>query len=272
MTNPRGDFIWYELMTTDPAAARDFYGAVIGWDIADAGMTIPNGAEYRLIARPDGGHAGGLLTLSEAMCEAGARPLWAGYIHCPEVDASVERLRAAGGHVLMAPTTLPSGRMAMVADPQGAPFYLMDPMPPEGEPEAVSDVFSETEPYRCGWNELACPDPDAAVAFYADLCGWEKVDTMDMGEYGPYHFMMNGPVRLGAIYTAQGGGQGGAPAHWTCYFRVPDIEAADAAIRAHDGTVRQDMHQVPGGDWIVTATDPQGADFAVVGGREQDDG
>ena len=35
MANPHGSFIWYELMTPDPAAAKRFYDAVVGWNIDD---------------------------------------------------------------------------------------------------------------------------------------------------------------------------------------------------------------------------------------------
>ena len=66
-------FIWYELMTNDPLAARAFYGAVVGWDIEEQ----PAGdMDYRMIGRSDGGNAGGVLRLTDAMCDQGARPGW----------------------------------------------------------------------------------------------------------------------------------------------------------------------------------------------------
>ena len=76
MTDPdTGAFIWYELMTPDPDAAKTFYDAVIGWDIAprDPGE---GGMDYRMIRRSDGGMAGGVLALSREMLEGGARPAW----------------------------------------------------------------------------------------------------------------------------------------------------------------------------------------------------
>jgi predicted enzyme related to lactoylglutathione lyase len=47
MSSLSGTFVWYELLTTDPAAAADFYTSVVGWTDADAGM--PDG-EYRLFS------------------------------------------------------------------------------------------------------------------------------------------------------------------------------------------------------------------------------
>ncbi len=256
-----GQFIWYELMTPDPLGAAAFYGAVVGWTIPGIGHDMPTGANYRMIGRPDGGNAGGVLQLTPAMLDHGARPLWIGYVETPDVAASIAQVIAAGGSVLMPEQELPAGRMAMVSDPFGAPFYLMDPTPPPGQPDAVSDVFSETATHRCGWNELACPDAEAALGFYTGLLGWESPSAMDMGPLGQYHFIGHNGVPIGGIYRSADGGSPG----WTFYFRVPDIHAATAAIPAHGGTVTHELHEVPGGDWTVMATDPQGAAFALVG-------
>ena len=76
------------------------------------------------------------------------------------------------------------GRVAMVTDPQGAPFYIMKPLPPEGDPNAKSDVFSADGVQRVGWNELSTSDPVAARRFYGDQFGWTSDDFMPMGEQG----------------------------------------------------------------------------------------
>ena len=97
MTDPdTGAFIWYELMTPDPDAAKTFYDAVIGWDIAprDPGE---GRMDYRMIRRSDGGMAGGVLALSREMLDGGARPAWYGYVHVADVDAAKQAFVAAGG-------------------------------------------------------------------------------------------------------------------------------------------------------------------------------
>ena len=72
MANPAGSFIWYELMTPDPAGSKRFYDAVVaGWTIE----AQPSGdMDYRMITRSDGGHSGGVLRLTEEMQRHGARP------------------------------------------------------------------------------------------------------------------------------------------------------------------------------------------------------
>ena len=69
-----GSFIWYELITSDPAAAKQFYDAVVGWNIDSEPMSAD--MDYRAIGRSDGGSAGGVLKLSEDMAKHGARPVW----------------------------------------------------------------------------------------------------------------------------------------------------------------------------------------------------
>src|SRR6478672_1326094 len=148
---PRGDFIWYELMTPDPDGAKAFYDAVVGWNV-EAQSSFPNG--YRMIGRSDGKSAGGVLPLNDEMQQHGARPTWLGYILVTDVDRSVAAIEQAGGKAPMPAFDIPNvGRVAMVTDPQGAPFYIMKPTPPQGDPAAKSDVFSPTEQQRVGWNE-----------------------------------------------------------------------------------------------------------------------
>src|SRR3546814_12140870 len=97
------------------------------------------------------------------MRAGGARPGWMGYLEVADVDAAVAAIEADGGAVHMPATDLPVGRIAMVSDPQGAVFYVMDPIPPEGMEGMESDVFSLTEAQHIRWNELATSDPGAAV-------------------------------------------------------------------------------------------------------------
>jgi len=152
------------------------------------------------------------------------------------------------------------GRIAMVADPQGAPFYVMRATPPE--PKAQSDVFSTSEQQRVGWNELSTTDPLAARKFYAGQFGWDDSQFMDMGEMGEYRFLERSGTRIGALC----GVMPGQPPRWRYYIRVPSIAKAKETVEAKGGTIHMGPHQVPTGDYIIIGRDPQGAEFALVGG------
>ena len=257
-------FIWYELMTTDPATAKRFYDAVVGWNIATE--SVAPGIEYRMIGRSDGGNAGGVMTLTDEMQSKGARPVWLGYIHDEDVDARVAAIKADGGTAMMEPWDQPGvGRLAMVTDPAGAPFYLMDPIPPEGDPNAVSDVFSVDQPQRVRWNELSTTDPDGAVDFYTRHFGWRQEGDMDMGEFGKYRFINQGGRMIGAIMRKM---PQMPVSLWTYYIGVDDIDRAAAAVTDGGGTILQGPMEIPGGEFSLNALDPQGASFGLVGPRK----
>ena len=255
-----GAMIWYELMTTDPAGAGDFYGAVVpGWKFSEP-QSGP--VEYRMIGRSDGGNAGGVLKLDQAMLDHGAKPVWLGYVCVDDVDAIVAEVLRRGGKTLMAGNDIPNvGRIALVTDPQGVPFYVMKPTPPE--PNAKSDVFSPDAEQRISWNELSTSDPAAARKFYTELFGWGSDEFMDMGPVGEYRFLEHDGTRIGALCGVMPGGQ----SQWRYYFRVPSIAKAKEVAEANGSTIHMGPHQVPTGDYIIIGSDPQGAEFALVGGQ-----
>lgn len=263
MPNKHGEFIWYELLTDDSDAALPFYSALLGWQATDSGQP---GMDYRILqARdPDTGEwlgVGGMLTLTDEMRQGGARPVWLGYIGVDDVDQTLAGLVDAGGQVQMPATDIPDvGRIAMVTDPQGTPFYVM-----RGFSDGTSLAFAADKPRvgHCAWNELVTSDPDAAKAFYFEAFGWRKDGEMDMGPMGHYEFI-RGNGLIGAIMPK--------PADmprplWHYYFRCADIDNAVTAIADNGGTILHGPDEIPGGDFIVKGFDPQGALFALVGAR-----
>lgn len=257
---PRGDFIWYELMTTDGEGAKAFYDSVVGWNIGEG---APEFNGYRMIGRSDGKFAGGVLPLTDEMQQHGARPTWLGYIHVANVDGAVRDIEQAGGKALMPAFDIPNvGRIAMVADPQGAPFYVMKPM---SEDDQQSDVFSPTEAQRVRWNELSTTDPEAAVDFYRRQFGWGQEGDMDMGEMGKYRFIQSGATAIGAVMRKPP--QLPVPV-WSYYIGVDDVSRAVEAINAGGGKVVNGPMEIPGGEFALNGIDPQGAAFGLVGPRK----
>jgi uncharacterized protein len=254
MANNHGDFVWYELMTTDADAATTFYGAVLGWKI---GKPASDGFDYREIQAEDDAYIGGILALTPEM--QGCPPGWVGYIAVDNVDASVSSIEKAGGRLCMPARDLEGvGRFAMVADPQGVQFYVMTSVMAEPSEAFAGD---RPRPGHCAWNELATTDQGAAMAFYTSQFGWAKEGEMDMGQMGIYEFLRHGSI-IGAMMTK--------PAElpvaaWTYYFRVADIDSAVGRVKSSGGQVMHGPQEVPGGDWIINAMDPQGAMFALVG-------
>ena len=141
------NFIWYELMTTDVAAAETFYKNVVGWrpePFAGMDYVVFNAGE-RAVA--------GLMLLPEEAKAMGTPPCWLGYIHANDVDAATASLKKAGGAVHKEPSDIPEvGRFSVVADPAGRCLHADDPARPRpgaagtGRGRAMSAGASSTRP------------------------------------------------------------------------------------------------------------------------------
>lgn len=250
-------FIWYELMTSDQDAAIAFYGAVVGWSANDQTMAELD-FRYSLLSM-GGPPIAGLMQLTSEMTASGAKPGWIGVIGAADTDEAARRVKEAGGAVYAGPDDIPNvGRFAMVADPGGAVYEIMTPIPPEEEPKAVPPMT----PGHVGWHELySSMGQEKAFAFYADQYGWTTTDQMDMGPMGTYRIFAAGGPHIGGMMDKPAEMPASA---WSFYFVVKGIDAAVQRIEANGGKLMMGPHEVPGGDWIVQAIDPQGAHFALV--------
>jgi predicted enzyme related to lactoylglutathione lyase len=248
-------FIWYELLTTDQEAAEAFYKAVVGWNMADAGQP---GMRYTILSAGDRG-MGGLMELPAEAREAGGKPGWIGYIGVADTDAMAADIASAGGTIHRPPDDIPDvGRFAVVADPGGAVFALLTPLPrDDAPPPADPDA-----PGLVSWRELYSSLGDqAALDFYGPRFGWETIEAMDMGPMGIYRIFGADGVQMGGMMNLPPNIPASA---WGFYFNVEGIDGAVERIEAHGGEIIVRPHQVPGGGWIVLARDPQGAAFALV--------
>jgi predicted enzyme related to lactoylglutathione lyase len=246
-------FKWYELMTTDTDAAITFYRRVIGWEAKDSGLPGP---AYTILSVGASG-VGGVLRLTQEMCEGGACPCWVGYIAVDDVDAYAARVTAAGGKVIREPADIAGVlRFAVVADPYGAAFVLFRGMSPQAMVPATAGMQG-----TIGWHELHAGDGVGAFAFYSRLFGWTKADTLDMGPMGVYQTFAAGGEAVGGMMTRVPE----MPATtWLYYIYVDGIDAAVARATEAGGKLLMGPHPVPGGQWIAQLLDPQGAMFAMM--------
>lgn len=268
MANKHGEFIWYELCADDADAAQRFYSAILGWRVSDSGQSD---VDYRILHARDEDTGewrpvGGLMQLSEEMKQGGARPVWLGYIGVDDVDRTVADITAMGGSVQMPATDIPGvGRIAMVTDPQGTPFYVT-----RGSSDETSLAFASDRPRvgHCAWNELVTSDPEAAKAFYFKAFGWTKDGEMDMGPMGAYEFIRHKlSHHKGVIGAVMPKPEDMPVPMWHYYFRVGDIDVAFQAVTDNGGQILHGPDEIPGGDFVVKGFDPQGALFALVGTR-----
>jgi predicted enzyme related to lactoylglutathione lyase len=249
MQSEAGRFVWSDLNTTDPEAARAFYPKFTGWGTtAWDGSAMP----YTMWMVGDR-HVGGCMELHGDAKAMGAPPHWLPYIASDDVDATVALANSLGGRTLMPPMDIENiGRWAILQDPQGAVFAAWKSARPGGERATGVGTFS--------WHELATSDPVAAFEFYGRLFGWAKTDAMDMGPQGTYQMYGQGGETYGGIYNK---GDMPFPPHWLCYVTVANAADAAGIIKDNGGRVLNGPMQVPGGGTIAQCLDPQGAAFAV---------
>jgi uncharacterized protein len=254
LVREHGRFAWYELMTTDMAAATAFYAKVVGWGVQD--VSTPDLA-YTVFAAGEV-PVSGLLDLPEAARKMGAAPRWMGYVGVDDVNASVERISRLGGAVYVPPTDSNIGRIAVVADPQTAILALVEGLKPGPEQPAEPD-----QPGCVGWHELLAANWQQALEFYGETFGWQKANT-EIGATNTYQlFSLDGQM-IGGMFTKRPVEQ--VP-YWLYYFNVGDIDAAIERVRAAGGKIFEGPFEVPEGSWIARCIDPQGAIFALQGTR-----
>lgn len=243
-----GRFVWHELYTPNAAAAREFYGSVLGWQVE----SWEQDASYQMFVAPSG-------PLGASVETPGVPPRWVSLIGTDDVDATVEAAKRLGGSVVTEPASIPNvGRYAVLADPHGGVFGVYasqsEESPPEGPPG----------PGEFSWHELATTvDPREALPFYAELFGWTINRTADMGgELGIYLVFELDGVALGGMFDKGSSGRPG-PAYWLGYVRVDDLEAAVASATAAHASLLVPPMTVPSGERIAQLADPDGGLFAL---------
>jgi predicted enzyme related to lactoylglutathione lyase len=246
----QGEFVWYELATTDPAAAATFYNTVVGW----TAEPVPQ-MQYTIF-EASGARVAGLMPLPDQARAQNVPPHWVGYLHVDDVDLAAKRAEHAGAVLRYGPEDIPNiGRFAVMTDPDGAPFDLFKPATPESATETPPMT-----PGHVGWHELMSPRGDAAFGFYAGMFGWTRGQALHMGPSGVYQMFDYGGRTRGGIMKAPAGAKAG----WMFYFVVAGIDAAETRVKQAGGKVCNGPMEVPGGAWILQCQDPQNAFFALV--------
>jgi len=238
----RGRFVWHELVTPDAAAAHVFYGKAIGWKP----QPWEEDASYVMFAAQRG-------PIGATVAGNGSASHWLPYIGTGDIDATIELAKQQGGSVVKEVDTMSSGsRHAVLQDPYGAEFGVYESAEDYGK-------ITPPQPGEHSWHELISTDHEGAFDFYSALFGWENIVEHDMGPMGKYLIYGVGDERLGGMMTMT---SGPSPS-WLSYVHVKDVNQTAKKVKSAGGQVINGPLEVPGGDWIVQAVDPQGAMFAA---------
>jgi predicted enzyme related to lactoylglutathione lyase len=214
-----GKFVWFDLVTPDPAAARSFYGKVFGWNF----QAVAGGEDYSIITvggRPVGGV---FQPAPRTGTPAGTR--WLSFASVGEMSTALARLERTGFTKVLGTTQVPGrGQQAIVRDPQGAVVGLMHSS--SGDP-----ADAPVGPGEFFWVDLYTTDPVAAAAAYSYV-GYRVVPAgEDQGER--VLLESRGYARAGITPLPEGAREAG----WLPYVQVEDVAATLAAATAAGGRV-----------------------------------
>jgi predicted enzyme related to lactoylglutathione lyase len=238
---------WVDLSSPDLSGAKAFYGALFGWTATEGS---PEAGGYCIFQK----HGKNVAGLGPIMDPA-QPPAWMTYVSVQDADATMAKVTAAHGTVLVAPMdVLDVGRMAVFTDTTGAALAIWQPRSHIG-----ADLANE--PGTFTWNELQTRDTAAATSFYRAVFGW-GADTRQDGPMS-YTEWKRGDDSVGGMMDMPAEVPPQIPAYWLVYFAVDDCDASVTQATGLGGaTLLAPMDVAPGR--FAVLSDPTGAVFAVI--------
>lgn len=239
---PAGTPAWTDLTVPSVAAAREFYGPLLGWAFT-VGAPESGGYTTATVA----GHR--VAGLGEPVGDADGTPQWCVYLATDDINATLARTGAAGGRIAVPATPIATmGTMAIVVDPTGAPFGVW-----QSSAHTGWDVVEE--PGAVAWTEVMSDDQPLSLAFYRHVL---ELDAEDLSSDG----FVYATLRRGEVPVA-GVGRTDERAAWTVYFAVTDVDAAADQAVAGGGTVLSGPSDSPFGR-TARVRGPFGETFALI--------
>jgi hypothetical protein len=242
-----GEFVWHDLVTDNPSAARTFYGSLFGWTFEDGAGIAPG---YILI-KQDGTAIGGIIPRRrDASTPYVAQ--WLSYVVVPNVDDAVRVFKQRGGKVIQGAINAQKGlRIAVVEDPQGAPLGLASGGPGTG-------TAAPPGLHRWLWMEYVARDVAPALTFYHKAVGF-NFEISEAREGFTYYLLQTDRPRAGLFRSPWTR----STSAWLPYVRVADPTATAARAAELGGTValtpRAQVRQAS----LAIIVDPLGAAVAL---------
>jgi predicted enzyme related to lactoylglutathione lyase len=242
---------WVELSSPDTDASAGFYGELMGWSVTEPGPAETGG--YRMLQK-DGQNVAGLM----GKMHPEQPTVWATYISVADADETAEKVKAAGGSLVIEPMdVMDIGRMAFFADPTGAVFGVW-------QPKSFAGADLVNQPGSLCWNEVMTRDADADKAFYTSVFGWQPGRPQFEGAPESYTvWQLEGKNVGGMMQMSDEYFPAEIPPHWSVCFAVADCDATVAKARDLGATVTNEPVSMPIGRF-AGLIDPQGASFTVM--------
>lgn len=250
--HPAGNFVWFELSTSDPAGAKQFYSSLLGWDAQDSPMGP--GMMYTMF-RLKGRDTAGAYAMKPEDRQLGIPPNWLLYISVDNADSTVASSLEHGGSAMSPAFDIPNvGRMAVLQDPVGAIVAIFQP----GHHKGVG-IYGENGAF-C-WADLQTPDRERSAKFYGSVFGWKFLPGKDKDMNGYLH-IVNGEQYIGGFPEPRNLPPNVMP-HWLPYIQCADCAAQTAKAKELGGRIIMPATTVEDQLSYSVVADPQGAVFAL---------
>ena len=248
-TWPEGTPCWIDVMVADPAAARQFYSSLFGWDVQDA---LPDTGGY-LMCLLQGRPVAAIMPRPEGNPFPN---LWSTHLAADDLDATAAKAKAAGSEFMMEPMdVMTAGRLALAMDPTGATFGLWQ----AGDHKGVG-IYNE--PGALVWNELITRDYEGAKAFYSSVFGYTYEEVGEGFTYSTIKLADTGDV-VGGLGAFDPGAPPEAASNWGIYFHVEDCDASVAKAVELGASVARGPIDTPFGR-MASVTGTQGEAFSMI--------
>ncbi|WP_405490709.1 VOC family protein [Streptomyces sp. NBC_00096] len=247
---------WVDAMFSDLEGAKTFYADVLGWTFGESNSEHGNytqayhdGKAVAAVVPPMPGQEG--------------HSQWCLYLASPDAKATAEKIKSAGGELLMEPMQVGDfGTMAIAKEPSGAVFGVWQPGKHKG-------FEKHGKPGAFAWAEFFSRDVAKADAFLPQVFpyGAQQMDLGDSPEAEGMDFKVFsvggaenpvlGRMNMGDDFPPE------IPSYVQVYFAVQDCDEAVRKTKAHGGKLHFGPMDSPFGRFAAVA-DPQGAAFAVI--------
>ncbi|MFC9387067.1 VOC family protein [Streptomyces venezuelae] len=249
---PEGTPVWADAMFKDVEVAKTFYGDVLGWTFGESSSEFGNYTQaYK------GGKAVAAVVPPMPGQDGEAQSTWCLYFASADVAATAEKIRAAGGTVLMEPMQVGDfGSMCIAQEPSGAVFGLWQAGRHEGfELEGESGSYA--------WAEVFTREPAKTDPFFTDVFGYGSKKMKDKHvDYRVFDLGGAQPV-LGRMLMTAEDFPPEIPSYIQLYFAVDNCDKAVEAAQRLGGKKLFGPMDSPFGRFAAIL-DPQGATFAVI--------
>ena len=241
------DFCWINMLSPEPARAKDFFATVLGWSFGE----IP-GMGYSI--KVDGKDIGGLFDAKNRDGSPHA-PIIGVMVKVESADATGEKVKSLGGTAQPSFDVGPQGRMTVCHDPAGANLDMWQPKASAG---MDADPTAHGAP---SWFECMTTDMDTNAKFYSDLLGWQR--ELMPGSPMRYMTFKHKGAPVAGMMEITPDMQGQQPV-WGTYFTVKDCDETVKLATSVGAVMCVPAMDIAGVGRFAGLTSPQGVVFYVI--------